>query len=516
MSEIRKSDQITGQYLRQSELLFLNKTKDRGHGDAMPPSDRRTHELEKLQEEKQMKIIGFSVDKNKNLNFNASRCIEYLQTVCDLLVIDGTLYLYNQREGIWDILTEELLGTILMFVMNNVLSHSWKSIYETDVYSGLLRDVPRMEGASTPQHLVAVNNGVYDLKEKVLLPFDSQYYFRNKSPVQYDEDAQCPNFLAAIESIFCGDRELIKVVQQQFGNCFLETCKAEKMFFWIGTGSNGKSLLAEVLTALIGAENISHIPLSGFSDKFGLEGLINKKLNLSAENEMERGALSTAPLKAITSGDTLNVQRKYKTAVSIKQSTKLIFLMNNLPTTLDLTLGFSRKLLVIPFNRIYRSEEMDKHLKEKLLKEQSGILNWTLEGAISLMENGFEFANSKAIQQTTQRYQQDQNPVKSFFQEVLKPVPKSRESRKEILSAYKRWLDGQGLSAKGTDSTQRFWQLLNNAARIDGLPELEYIKVKGQRCLVGYKISKEQLPQNMGIKIIASAEKAKKTKKVIK
>ena len=124
--------------------------------------------------------------------------------------------------------------------------------------------------------------------------------------------------------------------------------------------------------------------LSKFSEKFGIEGIVDKSLNIANENELG-GAISTESLKALISGDPINISRKFKKAINVKSNIKLIFLLNTLPDTLDNTHGYYRKILIIPFNRVFKCDEMDKDLPEKVSEELSGVLNWALEGAERLI-----------------------------------------------------------------------------------------------------------------------------------
>ena len=133
---------------------------------------------------------------------------------------------------------------------------------------------------------------------------------------------------------------------------------------------------------------------------------------------------------------------------------------------------------------------MDKDLREKLLGEMEGILNWALQGAVRLIENRFNFSESQAMLQATKAYQLEQNPVAQFFSEMLRPKPDGKEARKDILHAYQVWLVEQSISAKGTDSPQKFWEALNHAAKATGAGSLEYSKSNGKRYLRGYQLQK--------------------------
>lgn len=435
-----------------------------------------------------MQEIGFFYDKSRNIGFDPNRCIACFQELFQILLMaDGMLRIYNQEQGIWDVLSRTLLGLLLMYLLNQALPNSWKYSYEKVIYKGLQNNAAKASDRRQSIHRIAVANGVYDLNENRLLPHHPNYLFRSKSPVSYDPEAACPVFQQTIQEICCNDESLTKLLQEIFGYCLLDTCKGERAFFWLGVGSNGKSLLADTLTEVVGFQNTSHIQLANFSEKFGMEAMIDKRLNLANENEIQ-GTFNTEAIKSIVSGDILNISRKYASDLAIRQTTKLIFLLNDLPNSFDRTHGFFRKMMIIPFQQLFTSETMDKNRKEKLNKELSGILNWALNGAKRLIQQKYQFTRSEAVERITQEYQKEQNPVAAFYEECLVYESGSKVYRKEILDRYIRWLNQECQSAQGTDSPHRFWRLLNQAAKTSGRPELSYGKNNGRRYLKEYRI----------------------------
>ncbi|WP_252235066.1 phage/plasmid primase, P4 family [Clostridium sp. ZS1] len=457
--------------------------------------DNLIEEIKLLLTNNMATALGFYYKKG-NLQFNPNNCISYLQEISDIIIKNGVLMIYNHKQGIYGILNDDLLGKILRYLMNKTIPNSWKKIYEKDIHDGLMREVVTVdESYMVDENLIPLNNGVYDISNHKLLPHDKKYMFTSKSPIDFNEDAQCSIFEKAIREINCYDEELYYCLQEVFGNALLNNTKAEKAFFFTGVGSNGKSFCSEILTAILGTNNVSNIQLNKFSETFGIETIMGKKLNIANENEIG-GAISTETLKTLVSGDTINISRKFRTAIDYKSTVKLIFLLNTLPDTLDNTYGYYRKILIIPFNRVFKPNEIDIHLKEKVCNELGGVLNWCLEGASRLISNGYKFTESKAVNDITNAYKQEQNPVENYLEEVLVCDEGYSETKKSVLDGYKNWLEGENISAKGSDSPQRFWKALNNASKLNLNKDLEYKKIKGTLYLNNFKIDHSKLPQN--------------------
>ncbi len=440
-----------------------------------------------------MSEVGFSL--GKTLDFDPNQCIRYLKRKCLILVFEPfELRVYKKSDGVWEPLTEEFLGMVLMHVMNRARENSWRRRYEQDVYDGLLRNAGHAQERKVAAHFLAVENGVCQLKTGQFFPHNPKYLFKCKSPVAFMAEAKCPAFLKTLGEIFEQDADLVSLMQEIFGYCLLSSCKAERAFIWLGNGANGKSLLADILVAIVGASNTSHVQLANLSEKFGMESMIGKTLNLASENE-SKGGINTEAIKAIVSGDVLNVTRKFKADLAVRQTTKLVFLMNNLPDTLDLSHGFYRKIIILPFPHVFTEEEMDKDRKAKLIKEKSGILNWAMQGAGRLLRQDYRFTEAKAVGQAMKAYQQEQNPVLAFYKEELRYEPGQRVSRKELMGHYKSWLDQNGISPRGTDSPQRFWKLLGNAANMAGAEKLDYCRIHGAAFLVDHWLSNKPISQ---------------------
>ncbi|EHK2327173.1 hypothetical protein KCK52_000975 [Clostridium perfringens] len=437
--------------------------------------------------------LGYYYDEKKKLRLNTNKCVSYLQKVLECVVENNKLLILNRKEGIYQELTDDLMGKILRYLMNEAMADSWKRQYERDILDGLIREVPTIDISNIDDSFIPVNNGVFNLNSEELIPYDDSMFFTRKSPVNFIKEADCPKFLEALREIVCGDERLLMCIQEIFGYTLINNTKGEKAFYFIGVGSNGKSFIAEILASMVGVANVSNIPLSRFSEKFGTEGLIDKSVNIANENEIGN-AISTENLKIFVSGDRTSIARKYKGDLNYKSTCKMIFLLNKLPDTLDNTHGYYRKILIVPFNRIFKQEEMDKNLKEKVLEELNGVLNWAIEGAKRLINNDYKFTECEAIEKVTKAYKEEQNPVESFLKDALIYEYGNSETKKEILDSYKLWIEGQNISSRGTESPQRFWKALSNSAKIVLNKELEYKKVQGTLHLKNFRIDYSKLP----------------------
>lgn len=276
------------------------------------------------------------------------------------------------------------------------------------------------------------------------------------------------------------------------GYCLTAETRGEKGFYFYGSGANGKSLIAKIITELAGKENVSNVSITGMSRQFGLQSIIDKTVNISAENEVkDANGVNTENLKAVISGDNITIDIKHKEPIDYKPICKLIFLVNSLPNTSDLTHGYFRKILIVPFNRKFEGKDKDVNLFEKIKKsEMPGILNWALDGLKRLRANNYRFTESSAINELLNKYQEEQNPVIRFVKDMFVVDEGNKISRKDIFSKYYTWINQQGIDDKNSKSNQRFWKMFQ--AAIDKLNiQVEDKKINGIRHIKGLKLNSQ-------------------------
>jgi hypothetical protein len=129
--------------------------------------------------------------------------------------------------------------------------------------------------------------------------------------------------------------------------------------------------------------------------------------------------VNTEAIKALISGDRVQVDLKGKPAISYTPTCKFIALTNNLPLTNDRTFGFYRKIDIIPFNLTVPESKVDIYLCEKLLSESSGILNLALRGLSDLIENKYKFPKVTAIEEMMKKYKKTGNSVLLFVEDCI-------------------------------------------------------------------------------------------------
>lgn len=260
------------------------------------------------------------------------------------------------------------------------------------------------------------------------------------------------------------DEELVRLVQEMMGFYLLDTSYATGAFFLYGQGSNGKGILSDVIRDMIGSDYCSALSLSQLSQQFEIVSIINKRVNISAEED-EKFA-SSKVFKAVVTGDHLHGRHIYGSGFDFKPKCKFLFSTNKLPTFDGLDYGLKRRIFIIPFWRKFLPHEQDKQLKDKLREELPAIIGYAIEGAKRLAENDFVFSRSKASEDVFKEFEEEMSSALMFFNENYVLDTDHVIPKHIVYDNYIAWMERN--RKKGILSKRRFFKELE-----ENMSELE-------------------------------------------
>jgi len=419
----------------------------------------------------------------------ANKFALYALSVIDLLYLGPQDRFYSYADGYWTPLDDNQLSRSLLQLIEPYTERIWYKKLEDEYVNFLKRNAKRIESIASDRQFINLENGMLDLTTFELVAHAKEFHSTVRVPIRYELEATCPKFLAFLEQVFEGDAVLTDIVRQVFGYCLTSETKTHQTIIFYGAGSNGKSVLLDVLMALCGEANVSAVSLRDLDNSFHRYNLVDKILNISTENEMGTSELNTQYLKAITSGEPIQVERKYEQSFLYRPFCKLVFAVNNLPWSMDASEGFYRRLKIIPFNRTFSGKEKDVDLTSKLKSELPGILNWSLGGLKALRQNSFLFPISKAISDTLEEYKESSTPILQFVRDMIKQAAPDKYVKYVVLANhYQSWCDMNGLVNSYTKG-MAFAKQIKNALKGEGMKTGRF-KSGGVRGISGIRLLK--------------------------
>jgi putative DNA primase/helicase len=235
------------------------------------------------------------------------------------------------------------------------------------------------------------------------------------------------------------DHDLILLVQELIGYSLTNETQYEVMAWLWGAGGNGKSVLIEVIRALVGALAISvDFQTLGQPGDYSLANLPGKRVAFSTESE-KGGRAAERILKLLVSGEPISTRQIYQSAFEFKPTVKIWWAMNDRPRIRDTSGSVWRRLIIIPFLRNFKKEEQDPFLKQRLLAELPGILNWALEGLKRLRANGGKFTVVESVENTRTEYQVETNPVRQWLAERCEITEKPATDFPPLFEDFREW-----------------------------------------------------------------------------
>lgn len=446
---------------------------------------------------------GFLLKDGQVIGINETRYAKYILNNFEIVVTSGTRF-YMYEDGVWRFKDfEEKLSRILMDFLHRDVANFWSSGIERKYYNGLKRIAPFVD-FDADKNFINLENGIYSIDQDTLLPHSKEYYLTIRVPIKYSPEAECLKFMKFLNEIFEGDTELIDLIGCVMGYCLTSETKAHKGFMFYGSGSNGKTVLAEVMAVLAGKENVSALSLGDLDKSFARAEIVGKTVNVSTENEVDENKFNTQFLKMIIGGDSIRVEEKHKMGYSYKPICKLLLCMNNLPYSRDSSHGFFRRLIIIPFNKRISEREANKNLINELLEELPGIFNFAIKGLKRLRNNNYIFTKAKASENALNEYRAEIDPMFEFInQRITESESKLKLRRKDIRSAYNDFLFHEGYKKPKDVSDKRYWKSFREELRRRKINFTEE-KVNGERAFGGIKLIDSEPEQQGGEGLIKS------------
>ncbi|WP_429286908.1 phage/plasmid primase, P4 family [Paraburkholderia sp. GAS206C] len=304
---------------------------------------------------------------------------------------------------------------------------------------------PRSAGRTLASYpYLGVENGVLNLITRTLLTGRYRVLSPFRAAVRYDPNARAPLFEKTVREIFEEDEEMVAFMCRVMGYMLLGKPNAQIFLIFLGeSGSNGKSVLTEVLSSILG-EYAMVLPTTAIMTKSHvndgatptLARLQHKRLAVVSEpnpkHELDSGAI-----KQMTGDQRMNARPNYGPPKDILIEFVLLMVTNRLPTVKADDNGLWRRIQIVPFNRKFGPDEIDPDLIEKLRAEASGILNLLLDGAADYLRGGLRIPAKIMTMNQQQRHAVD--PVEVFLEEAMIRDRHAETSLKLLYQCYESW-----------------------------------------------------------------------------
>ena len=358
------------------------------------------------------KLVRFNVDNQQWMIYNG----KYWQA-------DTYSYVKNYAEIVIEEMKQETLAAQgdhqkkLLTNIKRVLSSSGKD--------AMLRESQHLKGIpvtnadfDTEPYLLNTKSGVIDIRDGSSKPHDRAQMMSRYIDIELSKDT--PRlWIKFLTEIFNGDTELIEYIQRVLGYAITGYTKEQCMFIFLGDGSNGKSLLLEVFSKILGA----------YSTTSSVDILVDRKNHNSNMSEIARlnrirtvvtdetemgDRLRESGIKSMTSDyGYITARFLYGNEFVFKPEFKIFMATNHRPIIRGTDHGIWRRIKIIPFDIIIPDNKQDRYLGEKLATEYPQILNWVIDGAMKWYKDGLK--TPELINESVKEYRSEMDLVQKWI-----------------------------------------------------------------------------------------------------
>lgn len=402
---------------------------------------------------------------------------------------DDSRCVYIYKDNLWGETTRLFIEKIAM-QYTSFEAVAMKDIREATDLALSRRHMIRIPWNRLARTEVPLQNGVLDFEKSEMRDHNPNDYVDRLIPIDWDPSAECPIWLRCLEDWLPGMDVEKDALQQFFGYVLMAHAHYKKALILYGKPDTGKSIVCNIAKALVGGDRFTcSITPDEMDDPRRLASIKGKALNLVSDLKKNTVLADGGFKRLVSSGDPIEIDQKFTRAEMYTPTAKHIFATNNLPTVTDMTDAVFTRLLILTFNRQIPKSQQDRTLEDKLQEELPGILNWAIEGAQKLYENGGRWPQVESSEELIAEYKLHQNPLHYFILEsgMVEMDEKGAVNTDELRQAMNEFSDTKPYGRRG------FVKLVDAMEEI--VPTIKRSKRKGRMVVKGlvWAGSKKQL-----------------------
>lgn len=309
-------------------------------------------------------------------------------------------------------------------------------------------------------------------------------YLTNQINIAYSTEAQCPLWDRALRLTFSEAKDaenLVRHLEEVLGYMIQTNRSAEALWvmFHGETGSNGKSLIASVLTSLLGKAALS-MPLADLDRSAHATASLVGKLALIDDDFTVGKALSDGWLKKLSEGKVLTANPKNRDTFDFMSRALTIQLTNRWPDAKTFDGGLCRRAHIIPFEYQVKPHERIPNLSERIVSEEgAGVLNRLIAGWQRVVARGQRFDLPVDCQDALSEWMDETAEVLAFISDCLEYSDNANHMLRVSTDLHKEYSYWANSHSKKPLGPRAFLAQLRDVAGTQGMT-VEKLRTKGE------------------------------------
>ena len=435
----------------------------------LSPIEREAQEV--LNSEYDLKRAGIQskdyLERLKCADYTQTQFADYLLTKFNFLTLEETDEILIYENGVFvkngEIIIKKQLQKIAKECSNHLVNEVTNTIRRQTYTNKNQFDNEEFE--------ICLLNCILNVKTGHTTPHTPDKLFRNQLKIIYDKEAKCPKFQTFFKQFLPIPQDRTDQLEAFASGLLKNSPKLEAMHFLTGTGDNGKSTYLKIVEWFYGKENCATTSIHRLvNDRFATSRLEGKRINFFPD--IESNALDNfGILKAIVSGDSIDIEYKHGNSFTFTSSCKHFFSANELPPIKDKKSYATYKRIRITkcTSRFLKKDEYQKHfdqikqdlpdqtddeIKQELAElgifltnkqffesisndeaEKSGLLNLLLEKTMTIIQcDGF--SNEYDLNFIIDLWESNSSSIARFGLDCLVQDSNSTISKKKLFEIY--------------------------------------------------------------------------------
>jgi putative DNA primase/helicase len=377
----------------------------------------------------------------KGNTFLFDKFATYMKNQYHIIKINNQLHLYE--DGIY-VTGQDKIESKMIEVVPSLNRAKRSEVY---AYINLLI---RKNLRTLDANLIAFKNGVYNIEDDSFTEFSPDYIITNKINWNYNPSAKSELAETTLKKFACNDENIETLLKEVIGYCFYRYNELGKAFILTGDKSNGKSTFLDMISYLLGQENISSLDLAELGERFKTAELFGKLANIGDDIKGDF-IPDLAIFKKLVTGDRVNAERKGQDPFEFNNYSKMLFSANKIPRVKDETGAVLRRLIIVPFNAKFdkNSKDYDPYIKYKLRSDEvmEYLIMEGLKGLKNVLKNK-GFTISEKIEIELQEFDEMNNPILMFIRDNDENDIKNHTTN-EVYLNYTEYCRESGLNPLG-------------------------------------------------------------------
>ena len=351
---------------------------------------------------------------------------------------------------------------------NNIMREAAEIFYDGDFINNV----------DTNKYLMGFTNGVVDFSNKIFregYPEDFITKTTKINYVPYDEtNADFLKTVVEINEFF--DKlfpipDLNRYMRDHFASCLIGVNKNQTFNVYHGSGSNGKSIMTDLMSATLG-EYKGTVPITLITEKrngigaHSSELVALKGVRYAVMQEPSKGAkINEGVMKELTGGDPIQARALFRQSEIFESQFNLVVCTNNLFDIESNDDGTWRRIRKCDFvskfadeGETYSDDTKFVFIKDKGLKDKFPVMAPVF--ASMLVKRAFEtdgiVEDCETVLIASSKYRKGQDHINAFISEKIMKTsnPKDKIKKTELIGEFKKWYEesqGSRKSPKGEE-----------------------------------------------------------------